>query len=96
VQLQPKKTLITYYKCKKEGHHVRDCSLKKENKDMSKIQEKKMAHVKCLKCSKMGHNASMCLNKVDDQEHFQTRRQEARGSVMDAMRRVMKLHHVPP
>ena len=32
---------------------------------MSKIQEKKkMAHVKC---SNMGHNASMCSNKVDDQ-----------------------------
>ena len=26
-----------------------------------------MAHVKCLKCSNMGHNASMCYNKVDDQ-----------------------------
>ena len=26
-----------------------------------------MAHVKCLKCSNMGHNASMCSNKVDDQ-----------------------------
>jgi len=26
-----------------------------------------MAHVKCLKCSNMGHYASMCLNKVDDQ-----------------------------
>ena len=37
VQLQPKKTLITCFKCKKEGHHVRDCSLKKENKGMSKI-----------------------------------------------------------
>jgi len=68
VQLQPKKTLITCFRCKKEGHHVRDCSLKKENKGMSKIQEKKkMAHVKCLKCSNMGHNASMCSNKVDDQ-----------------------------
>ena len=41
VQLQPKKTLITCFRCKKEGHHVRDCSLKKENKGMSKIQEKK-------------------------------------------------------
>ena len=31
---------------------------------MSKIQEKKkMAHVKC---SNMGHNASMCSNKADD------------------------------
>jgi hypothetical protein len=65
VQLQPKKTLITCFRCKKEGHHVRDCSLKKEKKGMSKIQEKKkMAHVKC---SNMGHNASMCSNKVDDQ-----------------------------
>ena len=62
---QPKKTPITCFKCKKEGHHVRDCSLKKEEKGMSKIQEKKkMAHVKC---SNMGHNASMCSNKVDDQ-----------------------------
>ena len=26
-----------------------------------------MAHVKCLKCSNVGHNASMCSNKVDDQ-----------------------------
>ena len=26
-----------------------------------------MAYVKCLKCSNMGHNASMCSNKVDDQ-----------------------------
>jgi hypothetical protein len=65
VQLQPKKTLITCFKCKKEGHHVRDCTLKKEEKGMSKIQEKKkMAHVKC---SNMGHNASMCSNNVDDQ-----------------------------
>jgi hypothetical protein len=32
---------------------------------MSKIQEKKnMAHVKC---SNMGHDASMCFNKIDDQ-----------------------------
>jgi hypothetical protein len=39
--------------------------LKKEEKGMSKIQEKKkMAHVKC---SNMGHNASMCSNKVEDQ-----------------------------
>ena len=67
VQLQPKKILITFFRCKKEDHHVRDCSLKKENKGMSKIQEKKkMAHVKCLKCSNMGHNASKCSNKVDD------------------------------
>jgi hypothetical protein len=42
--------------------------LKKENKGMSKIQEKKkMAHVKCLECSNMGHNASRCSNEVDDQ-----------------------------
>ncbi|XP_066344338.1 uncharacterized protein [Miscanthus floridulus] len=65
VQLQPKKTLITCFKCKKEGHHIRDCSLKKEEKGMNKIQEKKkMAHVTC---SNMGHNVSMCSNKVDDQ-----------------------------
>ena len=65
MQLQLKKTLITYFKCKKEGHHVRDCSLKKEEKGVSKIHEKrKMAHVKC---SNMGHNTSMCSNKVDDQ-----------------------------
>ena len=32
VQLQPKKTLITCFRCKKEGHHVRDCSLKKKTK----------------------------------------------------------------
>jgi hypothetical protein len=39
--------------------------LKKDEKGMSKIQEKKkMAHVKC---SNTGHNASMCSNKVDDQ-----------------------------
>jgi hypothetical protein len=37
VQLQPKKTLITCFRCKKEEHHVRDFSLKKENKGMSKI-----------------------------------------------------------
>jgi hypothetical protein len=38
---------------------------KKENKGMSKIQEKKkMAHVKCFN---MGHNVSMCSNKVDHQ-----------------------------
>ncbi|XP_021309208.1 uncharacterized protein LOC110432739 [Sorghum bicolor] len=65
VHFQPKKTLITCFKCKKEGHHVRDCTLKKEEKGMSKIQEKnKMAHVKC---SNMGHNASMCSSKANDQ-----------------------------
>ena len=65
MQCQPKKTLITCFKCKKEGHHVRDCTLKKEEKGMSKIQEKnKMAHVKC---SNMGHNASMCSSKANDQ-----------------------------
>jgi hypothetical protein len=65
VQLRPKKALITCFKCKKEGHHIRDCSLKKEEKGMSKIQEKKnMAHVKCFN---MGHKVSMCSNKVDDQ-----------------------------
>ena len=37
VQLQPKKTLITCFRCKKEGHYVRDCSLKKEGKGVSKI-----------------------------------------------------------
>ena len=59
-----KKTLITCFKCKKEGHHVRNCSLEKEKKGMNKIQEKKKTtHVKC---SSMGHNASMCSNKVDD------------------------------
>jgi hypothetical protein len=65
VQLRPKKALITCFKCKKEGHHIRDCSLKKEEKGMSKIQEKKnMAHVKCFN---MGHKVSMCSNMVDDQ-----------------------------
>jgi len=65
VQHQPKKTLITCFKCKKEGHHVKDCTLKKEEKSMSKIQEKKkMAHVKS---SSMEHNAFVCSNKVDDQ-----------------------------
>jgi hypothetical protein len=40
--------------------------LKKEEKGMSKIQKKKkMAHVKC---SNMGHNASKCSNKADDQD----------------------------
>ena len=44
---------------------MRDCILKKEEKDVSKIQVKNnMPHVKC--CN-MGHNASMCSNKVDDQ-----------------------------
>ena len=58
------KTPIICFKCNREGHHVRNCSLKKEQKHMSKIQEKKkMAHVKC---SNMGHNASMCSNKVDE------------------------------
>jgi hypothetical protein len=34
--------------------------------------------------------------KLMTKSHFQRRRQvKARGSVMDAMRRVMKLHHVP-
>jgi len=59
------KTPIICFKCNREGHHVRNCSLKKEEKHMSKIQEKKKkAHVKC---SNMGHNASMCSNKIDDQ-----------------------------
>jgi len=59
VQHQPKKTLVACFKCKKEGHHVKDCTLKKEEKSMSKIQEKKKkkAHVKS---SGMGHNAFMC------------------------------------
>ena len=66
VQHQPKKTLIACFKCTKEGYHVKDYALKKEEKSMSKIQEKKkkMAHVKS---SSMGHNAFMCSNKVDDQ-----------------------------
>ncbi len=66
VQHKSKKTLITCFNCKKEGHHVKDYTLKKEEKkDMSKIQEKKnMAHVKCFN---VGHNASMCSNKIDDQ-----------------------------
>jgi hypothetical protein len=37
VQHQPKKTLNTCFKCKKEGHHVKDYTLKKEEKSMSKI-----------------------------------------------------------
>jgi hypothetical protein len=42
--------------------------LKKEEKGMSKIQEKKkMAHVKCLMGSNMRHYASIYSNKVDDQ-----------------------------
>ena len=45
---------------------MRDYSLNKEDKDMSKSQDKKMAHVKFFKCSSMGHYASMCSNKVDD------------------------------
>ena len=40
------KTPIICFKCNREGHHVRNCSLKKEENHMSKIQEKKMAHVK--------------------------------------------------
>jgi hypothetical protein len=39
--------------------------LKKEEKGMSKIQEKKK--IAYVKFSNMGHNASMCSNKVDDQ-----------------------------
>jgi hypothetical protein len=41
VQHQPKKTLITCFKCKKEDHHMRNCILKKEEKDMSKISKKR-------------------------------------------------------
>jgi hypothetical protein len=60
---------------------VRDCSLKKEEKDMSKSQSEKkwMAHIKCFKCSNMGHYASMCSNKVDDKTSLpkkKTRRSE--------------------
>src|SRR6266508_2541981 len=52
-----KKTPLTCFKCKKEGHHVKNYPLKKMDKYMSKFQEKKkkMAHVKCNKCSSMGH-----------------------------------------
>jgi len=32
VQHQPKKTLITCFKCKKEGHHVKDCTLRKKRR----------------------------------------------------------------
>ncbi|KAJ1262125.1 hypothetical protein BS78_09G083500 [Paspalum vaginatum] len=65
VQDQKKKrTHLTCSKCKKEGHHVRDCSLKKTEKDMSKGQKEKkeIAHVKCNKCSILGHYAYMCFN----------------------------------
>ncbi|KAG2619456.1 hypothetical protein PVAP13_3NG076946 [Panicum virgatum] len=53
---------------KKEGHHVRYCSLKKEEKDRSKSQSKKkwMAHIKCFNCSNVEDCASICPNKVDD------------------------------
>jgi hypothetical protein len=62
------KISLTCFNCKKKGHHVRDCSLKKEEKDMSKSQNKKkwMAHIKFFKCSNMGHYVSMCSNKVVD------------------------------
>ncbi len=72
-----KKTPLTCFKCKKEGHHVKNCPLKKKDEDMSKTQEKKreMAHVKCNKCSSMGHYASMCLNNKIDGKTTRSRRQ---------------------
>ena len=59
-------TLITCFKCKKEGHHVRNCSSNQEVKDISKDQEKKK-RIPHVKCSKMEHYTSMCFNKNDDQ-----------------------------
>jgi hypothetical protein len=58
---------LTCFTCKNEGHHARDCSLKKEEMNMSKSKGKKkwMAHIKCFKCSNMGHCASIYSNKVD-------------------------------
>jgi len=66
VQHEPKKTLITCFKCKKEGHHVKDCTLKKEENSMSKIQEKKKKKAHVMSAS-MEHNVFTCSNKVDDQ-----------------------------
>jgi hypothetical protein len=49
------KSSITCFKCKKVGHHARDCPWKKGNK-LSK--KKDIPHIKCFKCTEVGHFAS--------------------------------------
>ena len=57
------KTSITCFKCKKMGHHVRDCPWKKEKK-LNKNDD--LAH-KFFKSIKEGHFASSCPRKIDDE-----------------------------
>ncbi|EEE62993.1 hypothetical protein OsJ_17801 [Oryza sativa Japonica Group] len=57
------KTSITCFKCKKMGHHVRDCPWKKEKK-LNKNED--LAH-KFFKSTKEGHFASSCPRKIDDE-----------------------------
>jgi hypothetical protein len=64
---------------------------------MSKIQKKKkMAHVKCLKCSNLGHNASMCSNKFDDQTTLpKNMTRESKRKCYGYNEKDHEIHHAP-
>ncbi|EEE62689.1 hypothetical protein OsJ_17492 [Oryza sativa Japonica Group] len=66
------KSSITCFKCKKVGHHVRDCPWKKGNK-LSK--KKDIPHIKCFKCTEAGHFASRSPCTLDEQCKTSSERQ---------------------